>query len=156
MIDSALRLLRGRDMDRPHLQDATVSNTFLLKLGALLVTLALAMAGGLYLSGVLVPLLLKVQATTPWYATWWSYFQVLDLPQVKPHAAKIKFATVIGFGLPLLAWLPLSVLIFKPRHKALHGDARFATPGDLARKDMFKPSADGVVVATAGAHGAAA
>ena len=150
MIDPAPRLLRGRDMDRPHLQDATVSNTFPLKLGALLVTLALAMAGGLYLSGVLVPMLLKVQAATPWYETWWSYFRVLDLPQVKPHAGKIKFATVVGFGLPLLAWLPLSVLIFKPRHKALHGDARFATAGDLSKKDMFKPSAEGIVVGKMG------
>ncbi len=150
MIAPAPRLLRGRDMDRPHLQDATVSNTFPLKLGALLVTLALAMAGGLYLSGVLVPLLLKVQAPTPWYETWWSYFRVLDLPQVKPHAGKIKFATVVGFGLPLLVWLPLSVLILKPRHKSLHGDARFATAGDLAKKDMFKPSADGVVVGKMG------
>src|SRR5687768_6883181 len=150
MIGSAPRLLRGRDMDRPHLQDATVSNSLPLKIGALLVTMALAMAGGLYLSGVLVPLLLKVQATTPWYETWWSYFRVLDLPQVRPHVGKIKFATVVGFGLPLLAWLPLSVLIFKPRHKALHGDARFATAGDLAKKDMFKPSADGIVVGRMG------
>jgi type IV secretion system protein VirD4 len=120
------------------------------KLAFALALLALSLLCGLYLAGILVPLLLKVQASTPWYETWWSYYQAIDLPQVRPYARKIKFATAIGFGLPLLALLPIAAVVLKPRQKALHGDARFATASDLARKDMFKPHPDGIVVGKLG------
>lgn len=123
-----------------------MSSSLSLKIGALLLTLLLAVAAGVYLSGMLVPMLLKVQTSTPWYETWWSYYKAIDLPQVRPYVGKIKLATAIGFGLPALALLPLTVLAFKTRHKPLHGDARFATAGDLAKKDMFKPHTDGIVV----------
>ncbi len=127
-----------------------MGNSPLLKFGMLLATLAATALCGLYLAGVLVPMLLKVQAVTPWYETWWSYYRAIDLPQVQPHAAKIKLATVAGFGLPLLVLLPLAILMLRPSHKALHGDARFASAGDLAKKDMFKPHPDGVVVGKMG------
>ena len=121
-------------------------NTIALKLGVAVTTALLALLAGLYLSGVLTPMLLKVQPATSWYETWWSYYRVIDLPQVQPHAGKIKLATAIGFGVPLLGWLFLLVPLFRDRHKALHGDARFATAADLAKKDMFKPHVDGIVV----------
>jgi type IV secretion system protein VirD4 len=127
-----------------------VGNSFSLKFGMLLATLVLAAVSGLYLAGILVPMLLKVVATTPWYETWWSYYRVLHLPQLQPHAMRIKLATIAGFGLPLLAWLPLAVLMLRSGPKALHGDARFASTGDLARKDMLKPHADGIVVGKIG------
>ena len=121
-----------------------------IKLAVALALLALAVLCGLYLAGVLLPMLLKVQATTPWYETWWRYYQAIDLPQVQPYARKIKLATALGFGVPLLALLPIAVLVLKPRRKALHGDARFATAGDLAKKDMFKASPNGIVVGKMG------
>jgi type IV secretion system protein VirD4 len=121
-----------------------------IKAGLALATLLLALIAGVYLAGVLVPMLLKVQVTTPWYETWWSYFRVLDLPQVKPHAARIKLATLLGFGLPALTLLPLTFVALKPRPKPLHGDARFASTGDLAQKQMFKPHDNGIVVGKMG------
>ncbi len=127
-----------------------MGNSRFLKLGVLLASLALAAVAGLYLAGILVPMLLKVAAPTPWYETWWSYYRVLDLPQVQPHAMRIKLATIAGFGLPLLAWLPLAVLMLRSGPKALHGDARFASAADLARKDMLKPHPDGIVVGKIG------
>lgn len=121
-----------------------------IKLAVALALLALAVLCGLYLAGVLLPMLLKVPATTPWYETWWRYYQAIDLPQVQPYARKIKLATALGFGVPLLALLPIAVLVLKPRQKALHGDARFATAGDLAKKDMFKAAPNGIVVGKMG------
>jgi type IV secretion system protein VirD4 len=121
-------------------------NKIAVKIALILLTLALAFVAGVYMSGLLVPMLLKVQVSTPWYETWWSYFRALDLPQVKPHAWKIKAATAIGFGVPILALAPLAVLALRGRRDALHGEARFATASDLAKKDMFKPHEDGIVV----------
>lgn len=127
-----------------------MGNASLFKFGALLATLSLAGASGLYLAGLLVPMLLEVVTTTPWYETWWSYYRVIDLPQLQPHAMRIKLATIAGFGLPLLAWLPFAVLTLRAAPKTLHGDARFASVGDLAKKGMLKPHADGIVVGKVG------
>ncbi len=127
-----------------------MSNSTLVKAVAALVTLLLALAAGLYLSHALMPMLLDVTPQSAWYRTWWEYYRVIDLPQVAPHASKIKMAGGIGFGLPLLAWLGMLIPIFRERHKALHGDARFANAGDLARKDMFKPDPRGIVVGKMG------
>ena len=128
-----------------------MSSSPYLKIGVLLLTLFLTLLAGIYLSGVVVPMLLKVQASTPWYETWWSYYRALDLPQVKPHASKIKLGTAIGFGLPFLVMLPLVVIALRGvGHRALHGDARFAGAGDLAKKGMFKPHPDGIVVGKMG------
>lgn len=127
-----------------------MTNSNLIKLVAALVTLALAVAAGLYLSHALIPLLLDVQPQSAWYRTWWAYYEQIGHARVAPYAGKIKMAGAIGFGLPLFAWLGLLVPIFRQRHKALHGDARFATAGDLAKKDMFKPDPRGIVVGKMG------
>src|SRR3546814_11892944 len=55
-------------------------------------------------------------------------------------------AGYLGFGLPLLAGALLLVLILKPSKKSLHGSARFANAGDLARHGMFKESDTGLIV----------
>src|SRR3546814_564496 len=55
-------------------------------------------------------------------------------------------AGYLGFGLPLLAGALLLVLILKPSKKSLHGNARFANAGDLARHGMFKESDTGLIV----------
>src|SRR3546814_8343484 len=57
-------------------------------------------------------------------------------------------AGYLGFGLPLLAGALLLVLILKPSKKSLHGNARFANAGDLARHGMFKESDTGLIVGT--------
>ena len=41
--------------------------------------------------------------------------------------------------------MELLVLVLKPAKKAMHGDARFANAGDLARQGMLTPSSNGIV-----------
>ncbi|MDR1076493.1 MAG: type IV secretory system conjugative DNA transfer family protein [Xanthomonadaceae bacterium] len=106
---------------------------------------------GLYLSGYLTVMLLKVNAPLAWN-TYWLYFKALDLPQIAPYAKQIKLGGAIGFGLPLLACVLLLVPLFKPASKSLHGQARFAGGSDLARKDMFKPSPTGIIVGKFGSQ----
>ena len=122
------------------------------RVGLTLALLIAAAAAGLYLSGVLVPILLKVQAASPWYETWWSYAKVLDQPQLQSHAGKIRFATAVGFGLPLVAWLPFAVGLLRPRSTEFHGDARFATRADLAKAGLLKQTPEGVVIGKSGRH----
>jgi type IV secretion system protein VirD4 len=105
-----------------------------------------AVAAGLYLSGYIVLLQLKLRGTELHWNTWWNYFRVIDEAQVLPYAKKIKISGAIGFGLTIGGWLALTVMALIPRQRALHGDARFATGGDLAEKGMFKPHGNGIVV----------
>ena len=116
---------------------------------ALLFALVTA-AAGLYLSGYVVLMLLKLpQASLDW-DTWPGYARALDAPQFAPYAGKIKAAGAIGFGFPGALWLGLLYLLFRTPPKSLHGEARFASGGDLARKGLFKPEANGIVIGKMG------
>ncbi|WP_242108063.1 type IV secretory system conjugative DNA transfer family protein [Luteimonas aquatica] len=106
----------------------------------------LAVFVGLYLSGYLTLLFLKLNSGGMKWNVYWTYVQAMDLPQVKPYVGKIKAAGAIGFGLPLLAYATLLILILKPKPKSTHGEARFATSGDLSKQGLLKPSKNGVVV----------
>lgn len=112
----------------------------------LLVLLVAAIVAGFYLSGYIVLMQLKLRGVDLHWNTWWNYFQVIDQPQVLPYAKKIKNSGVIGFSIPLAGWLGMMLLMLKSRPKALHGDARFATGGDLSEKGMFKSEKNGIVV----------
>ena len=105
-----------------------------------------ALIAGNYLSGGLTLLLLGLDTGLMKFGTYWQYVRALDLPQVAPYVGKIKLAGYVGFGVPLAASLVLLVLLLKPAKKGMHGDARFATAGDLAKHGLLKPSKDGVVV----------
>ncbi len=78
------------------------------KLAFALGVLLLALAAGMYLSGYLTLLLLKMPEVPLTFGTYWRYVKAIDLPQVAPYVARIKIAGAIGFGLPLLAWLFLA------------------------------------------------
>lgn len=110
----------------------------------------LSLVAGVYLSGYLTLWLLKVDTGLLRWDTYLIYFRALGLPEVAPFAAKIKWGGYLGFGLPAAAWLALGVLILKPREKSLHGEARFASRGDLARRGLLKPSPNGIVVGKIG------
>ncbi|WP_454832360.1 type IV secretory system conjugative DNA transfer family protein [Pseudoxanthomonas wuyuanensis] len=112
-----------------------------------LVLLALAALAGLYLSGWLTLMLLGVDAPLEW-STWWKYFSVIDQPRVQPFAGKIKVSGAIGFGLTLLAWLVAAFLLFKPRARALYGEARFAGRSDLSKHKVLDNAPDGIIAAT--------
>jgi type IV secretion system protein VirD4 len=79
-----------------------------------------------------------------------DYLQHLQSPEYAPFVGKIKTGGFLGFGLSGLVWLAVAVLVLKPRAKALHGDAKFASGGELASKGFFKDADRGVVV---GRHG---
>lgn len=118
------------------------------KLKWVLVTILLlaAVAGGAYLSGWLVRLLLKVDVPLSWN-TYYQYVMALDLPQVKPYVGRIHLAGYIGLGVPILLWVVLAYLIGRHSNKpSIHGDARFAHGGDLRKAGMLKPSPNGILV----------
>lgn len=116
------------------------------KTGAALLLAAATAVAGAYLSGYLALQLLKLDPGLLRWDTYLDYAAALDLPQVRPYAGRIKAAGWVGFGLPSLAGLALLALVLKPSRASLHGDARFASPRDLARRGMFKRSPDGIVV----------
>ena len=120
------------------------------KLAFALGVLLLALAAGMYLSGYLTLLLLKMPEVPLTFGTYWRYVKAIDLPQVAPYVARIKIAGAIGFGLPLTAWLFLAFAMLKPQQRATHGDARFASKGDLAATAMLKPVGNGIVVGKMG------
>jgi type IV secretion system protein VirD4 len=117
-----------------------------LKLFFLLALLIATIVAGLYLSGYIVLMQLKLRGVPLSWNTWLEYYKAIDMPQLQPFVKKIKNSGVIGFGIPVALWLGMLVLVLKPRQKALHGDARFASGGDLADKGMFKPHNNGIVI----------
>jgi type IV secretion system protein VirD4 len=116
---------------------------------ASVVTLLAAVAG-VYLAGYLVLLMLKLDPAHLAWDTYWGYVRTLDLAQVKPYAGRIRAAGWLGFGLPGLAWCGLLVLMFRPRERAVHGDARFANTADLAQQGLFGHEGTGIVLGKTG------
>jgi type IV secretion system protein VirD4 len=115
------------------------------KLLFLLFLSLICLVAALYLSGYVTQMLLKTQGHLKWN-TWLQYFNAMDLPQYAPYVKKIKIAGLIGFGVPGLMWLAMLILMLMPKRQSLHGEARFASGGDLASKDMFKPQNNGIVI----------
>ena len=110
--------------------------------------LGVAIVAGVFLSGWLTLLLLfgfKHQASLG-FTTYWQYVHALQLPQVAPYAGRITMAGAVGFGLPALLWLVLLYPIFKPRQRALHGDARFARRSEMARAKLLDEDPFGIVI----------
>lgn len=113
------------------------------------VSAMLAVAAGNMLAGLLTLWRLKLSIPLE-FGTWWQYARALGLPQLAPYAGAIRFAGYAGFGLPLLLWAIVAVLVLKPRAKAFHGDAHFASRADLAKAGLLKPGADGVIIGRSG------
>ena len=125
---------------------STQNSKIIGKLFFLLAVLILVLAGGLYLSGYIVLMQLKLSHLPLSWDTWLDYYKAIDQPQVRPFVNKIKVSGMIGFGTLFVLWTGLVFLVLKPRGPALHGDARFATGGDLSGKGMFNPETNGIVV----------
>ncbi len=105
---------------------------------------------GYALAGYLTLTFLGVETTYYKWNTYLQYVQAMDQPAVAPYLTKIKLAGVLGFGLPLLVLLVVLFLMFKPKKKSIHGDARFASAADLAKHGMFKKAENGIVVGSFG------
>ncbi len=115
------------------------------KLLFMLVLGLMCLVAGLYLSGYVTQIILKVSGDLSWN-TWINYFQRIEQPQYLPFAQKIKIGGLIGFGLPFIVWAGMLIMAIMPKRQSLHGEARFANGGDLAAKDMFKPHKNGIVI----------
>ncbi len=100
----------------------------------------------LYLSGYVTQMILKLPNANLKWNTWIQYYQAMDLPQYAPYVKKIKIGGLIGFGVPFALWVGLVILMIISKRQSLHGDARFASGGELAGKDMFKPHKNGIVI----------
>ena len=112
-----------------------------------LVLTALALVGGLYLSGYLALMFLGLDTGLLGIGTWYEYIRVIDHPQVAQYSGRLWTAGGIGFGLALLVWASFVVMLFKLRsHRNLHGRARFAGLTDLASKGFLGRSDRGIVV----------
>ena len=106
-----------------------------------------AVIAALYLAGYLVLMLLGLETSALGPGTWIDYARVVAHPQVAPFAWRIWTAGGIAFGLVLLVWLALLVMLFKLRsHRNLHGRAHFGGLLDLARAGLLRRGADGIVV----------
>jgi len=112
-----------------------------------IITGCLALLGGLYLSGYLVLLLLGLDGGLVSVGTYYGYLRHLDHPQVAPYAWRIWLGGGAGFGLVMLAWLSVVVMLFKLRsHHDLHGRARFAGLADLVPRGFLRRKDDGIIV----------
>jgi type IV secretion system protein VirD4 len=116
---------------------------------ALICALA-AVGAGFYLSGFIVLMLLKLSHLPVHWDTWLGYVRVLETTRIAPYAGKIRAAGAMGFGLPGVLWLGVLYLLFRTPPKALHGEARFASGGDLSKKGLFKAQANGIVIGKMG------
>jgi type IV secretion system protein VirD4 len=112
-------------------------------LGVLLIA---AMIGGMFLSGWILLLWLKLSQVPLEMGTYLKYVSAMDTPRVAPFAKQIKLSGFLGFGVPMGLYLLMLYGIFKSKPQSIHGEARFATASDLAQKDMFKPSETAIVV----------
>ncbi|MCC7634838.1 type IV secretory system conjugative DNA transfer family protein [Stenotrophomonas rhizophila] len=120
------------------------------KIVVAVVATLLTVIAGYCLAGYLTLLLLGLDTGLFKWNTYLQYLQALDQPAVAPYVTKIKLAGVLGFGLPLLLYLVVMFLMFRPKKTSLHGDARFAQAADLAKHGLFKKTGNGIVVGSFG------
>lgn len=111
--------------------------------------LVLAFVAGLYASGGLTLALLHVRAPLD-ARTYARYLSAIHHPSVQPYAASIKLAGSVGFGLPLAAGLVALYRLLRPRRRSIHGDARFARRGELARLGLLDDDPNGIIVGKLG------
>lgn len=112
-------------------------------LGVLLIA---AIVGGLFLSGWVLLLWLHLAQVPLEWNTYAKYLSAIDTPRVAPFAKQIKVSGLVGFALPIGFYLLMLYAMFKSKPQAIHGEARFADTGDLAKKEMYKPSETAIVI----------
>ena len=112
----------------------------------LLVSLTFLLVGGVYLSGWILLIWLKLTQVPLSFNTYFKYLGAIDAPKVAPFANQIKVSGYFGFGIPLVLWLGLLALLFRRDPQSLHGQSRFAHGGDLAKVGFYKPTETSLVV----------
>ncbi len=134
----------GHRGDNAAIQGIVLNNY---RIVAALVFTAVCAVAAVYLSGYLTLLFLGLDPELLSFGTYYQYLKNIDHPQVQPYAWRIQAAGAIGFGMMLLAWAALLVMLYKLRSdRNIHGRARFAGMMDLASKGFLKQKDDGIVV----------
>ncbi|MDR6934996.1 type IV secretory system conjugative DNA transfer family protein [Luteibacter sp. 3190] len=105
-----------------------------------------ALVVGNFFAGWLTLAFLRLSDVPTGWGTYLSYIRALNHPQVQPYAWRIETAGIVGFLLPMVAWLFALYLLMKRKAKAIHGDARFATAADLRKQKMLSASPNGILV----------
>lgn len=106
--------------------------------------LASLMAGN-YLAGWLTLKLLRLDDVPHW-DTYWRYLRAFKLPELHDYTGRISAAGYLGFGVPVALSLVALYLLLRAKEPSLHGDARFARAGELARHGLFKATDDGILI----------
>ena len=101
-----------------------------------------ATAGAIWLSGFLFFAFSKTNPmgkTDFW--TWWTYWQFYAADPVVAKRLKVALivAAVVAYGVPLVA-----IIAAMREVRSLHGDARFATAGEIAKAGLFAKT--GIIV----------
>ena len=100
----------------------------------------------LYLAGALLFLLNKTMPTDLRWDTWWTALQAIEhYPTIEKN---VWFSMTAALVLIFVA-LPLTVAAHSRKDRALHGDARFATPAEV-RKLGLMTERPGIVVGKLG------
>lgn len=105
-----------------------------------------ALLAGEYLSGYFILLGIGRTDVPLQWNTYIQYVHALGGPEVQSFAWKIKLAGVVGFLVPLILWAVVAYLLFRKKKQSMHGDARFASAGDLRGKKMLSSAPNGILV----------
>ena len=108
--------------------------------------LVVALVAGNFLAGSFTLTFIGMKNVPLSWDTFFNYARALDLPQVQPYVWKIKAAGIAGFMVPLLFWCVALYFILKTKKQSMHGDARFATSGDLRKQKMLSEAPNGILV----------
>ncbi|MBB3226703.1 type IV secretion system protein VirD4 [Luteibacter sp. Sphag1AF] len=104
-----------------------------------------AIVAGAYASGYL--LLVVINADIPLtFRVWWDSYRDAQLPEYKHFRLKVYITGIVGFGLPLFAWVCCLMPLLKAKPRSLHGDARFAGLRDLKKSRLLAESPNGIIV----------
>lgn len=109
-----------------------------------------ALAGASYASGWLVLQFLGLDTRLLGLETYLGYLRALDLPQVAPYGGRIRAAGWLGSAVPMLAYGGLVYLAVRPARQSLHGEARFASVHDVARRGLFRRDPAAIVIGRMG------
>jgi type IV secretion system protein VirD4 len=94
-----------------------------------------ATAAVIWLSGFMVFVLKKVNPMGKTdFLTWWTYWQYYQHDPVfsKTLKAALMIAALIGYGVPFFA-----IIAASQKTRALHGEARFARPDEIAKSGLL-------------------
>lgn len=86
--------------------------------------------------------------------TYWEYFRARDLAQVAPYVTAIELSGAMGFGVPMLAWIPIHSKLTPQAEQMLEafGNRSVTTPEHLKALTTAINASPAVIVSLAPAR----